>query len=322
MDLRTFFTVLQAGGLTHKAPVILLRSNHYPLLLCSLITDTLSRTDDCRLQAIDLSISDEAALAAQCASTFLGERSLYWLYNLTLLDAAPKKRMEAFLANYQGPHCLVAFALPQQQISLASPDAIFVDIPDACDKELFLELVLMSQATVSSAMHIFAQQLFAANQQISFDTACLMIQYAHLLGAHHTVFVKHWLGNLVPSERSLFTLSQQLFAKNGRSFFAAWADFLGDYPELFWVSFWSEQLWRATAYIRLMQNNNRAEAEKVGHRLPFSFKNKQWSLWDPAELAAAHSFLQSADFALKNGGTIFSIELFYAKFFANDFAAK
>lgn len=322
MDLRSFFHAVQAGGLSHKTPVILLRSTNYPLLLCSLITEQLSRVDDRRFAALDLVTCDQAALYAHCASTFLGERSLYWLYNFTALDGSQKKNIETFLAQYQGPHTLVFFALPNHSLPFASPDAIVVDIPDMCDKELFLALVLLSQGSVPSTMPLFTQQLFAATQHISFDAACIMIQYANLLGTNYAVFFKHWLSNLVETERSLFTLSQQLFAKNGRSFFTAWSGFLLDYPDVFWTSFWSEQLWRATVYIRLMQQNNRAEAEKIGHRLPFSFKNKQWSIWDPVELAAAHSFVQSADFALKNGGTLFSVELFYAKFFANDFAAK
>ena len=322
MDLQSFFNALQAGGLSNKTPVILLRGNNYPLLLCSLITDQLKRTDDIRLESVDLNVYDDAKIASKCATTFLGQRSFYWLYNFTALEAAPKKRMEALFGNYQGPNCLMFFALAQNNIQFVSPHAVVVDIPDMCDKELFLALVSFCQGIVPETMHFFVNQLFSATPHISLDSACIMIQYANLLGTHYAVFIKHWLGNLVQSEHSLFTLSQHLFAKNGRSFFAAWPGFLAEYPDVFWISFWSEQLWRATVYIRLMQNNDRAQAEKIGYRLPFSFKNKQWSRWDPAELAAAHSFLQSTDFVLKNGGTIFNIELFYAKFFANDFAAK
>lgn len=322
MDLQSFFNALKAGGLSNKTPVILLRGNSYPLLLCSVLLDQIKRIDDLQVESIDLQESDDAILASKCATTFLGQRSFYWLYNFTILESGAKKRMEQLLSNYQGPNCLMFFALAQSNIQCISPQATVVDIPDMCDKELFLALVLLSQGTVSETMQLFAHQLFGATQHIPLDCACIMIRYANLLGNHYAVFIKHWLGNLVRSEHSLFTLSQHLFAKNGKSFFAAWPGFLTEYSDVFWISFWSEQLWRATVYIRLMHNNDRVQAEKVGYRLPFSFKNKQWSRWDPAELAAAHSFLQSTDFVLKNGGTIFNVELFYAKFFANDFAAK
>ena len=84
MDLQSFFNALQAGGLSNKTPVILLRGNNYPLLLCSLITDQLKRTDDIRLESVDLNVYDDAKIASKCATTFLGQRSFYWLYLVTI----------------------------------------------------------------------------------------------------------------------------------------------------------------------------------------------------------------------------------------------
>lgn len=319
MDLKSFFKLLRTGTLTDKTPVIFFRGNQeYPLLLCSFLIDHLRRITNIPVESIDIQQYDQAKIIAKCSTMFLGMRSYYWFYNVTPLDQTHKKLFQTLVASYQGPHCLIFFALQSSGLT-CSPEALIVDIPDRCTKDLFLELVLFTQAGVSDAMNFFAQQLFMNSKEISLDTAYRIVQYAPLLGTHQAFFIKQWLPYILDADNSLFTLSQYLFAKHEKMFFKTWATLEADYSDIFWVSFWSEQVWRATMYIHLMKTNNRQEAEKMAHRLPFSFKNKGWFSWKESELIAAHSFLYTADTALKNGGSLFNVELFYSKLFAGHF---
>lgn len=320
MDLKSFLQVVKTGTFTDKVPVIFLRGNQeYPLLFCSLLIEKLKKITSSRVESIDIQVCDSAKIAAKCATTFLGMHSYYWFYNISLADTTQKKILHNLFTSYQGPHCLIFFSL-QSSILINNPESIVVDIPDTCTKELFLDLVLFTEDSITDSMNFFVQQLFSGTtKEIPLDAACRVMQYATLLGTHQAVFIKYWMPHFVSSDHSLFSLSQHLFAKNEKVFFKTWATMMVDYPDIFWVSFWSEQLWRATIYIQLMSSNNRIEAEKIAYRLPFSFKNKGWFSWKTSELVAAHSFLYTTDTILKNGGTMFNVELFYSKLFAGDF---
>lgn len=320
MDLKQLLQAIETGALLDKASVIFLRGHQeYPLLFCSLLIAKLRQTTSTRIEALDSQTFDHARLSLLASTSFLGMKSCYWLYNVSGADASQKKALQQLFSSYQGPNTLIFFAV-SSFFTIQSEHVLVIDIPDTCTKELFLELACFTDATDIDPIRLFAQQLFSTTKEIPLDTACRLMNYVTLLGMHQAVFIKHWLSYFIDTERSLFTLSQHLFAKQEKAFFAAWQHIIQEYSDIFWVSFWSEQLWRATTYIHLMRMNNRAEAEKVAYRLPFSFKNRGWLTWHTSELIAAHSFLSSTDTILKNGGNIFSLELFYSKLFAGHFA--
>jgi hypothetical protein len=108
-------------------------------------------------------------------------------------------------------------------------------------------------------------------------------------------------------------LSQALFDRKSRQFFLQWQRVSLIYPPQFWISFWSEQLWRACSYIQLQKDGKRDEAKKIGYRLPFSFLNNAWRTYSIGELQQAHSLLYDIDYHLKQGGNEYSLELLYAR---------
>lgn len=320
MDLKQLLQEIETGALLDKAPIIFLRANQeYPLLFCSLSIAKLKKTTSTRIEALDIQASDQGRISLLASTTFLGMKSCYWLYNVSGADAQQKKALHQFFSTYRGPNTLIFFAL-SSSFTINSKHVLVIDIPDTCTKELFLDIARFIDVAAMDSMRLFAQQLFSTTKDIPLDTACRLINYVILLGTHQAVFIKHWLSYFLDAERSLFTLSHYLFAKQEKAFFIAWQDSMPEYSDMFWVSFWSEQLWRATTYIQLMRMNNRVEAEKVAYRLPFAFKNRGWLTWQASELIAAHSFVSSTDTVLKNGGNIFSLELFYSKLFAGHFS--
>lgn len=120
---------------------------------------------------------------------------------------------------------------------------------------------------------------------------------------------------MLKSESSLFTLSQLFFAKQPEAFYRYLATIQSMYPEQFWISFWSEQLYRAFFYVTYMKKGNQSEAQKIGARLPFSFLQRDWRKHESAALASSHAFLYELDSALKNSRGELGFDRFYHNFF-------
>ena len=90
----------------------------------------------------------------------------------------------------------------------------------------------------------------------SVDDIILLAHYGMFLGCKTKEFIESWLLKIVPQESSLFILAQNFFAKKKQIFLKQMSGFLKMYPSLFWVSFWSDQLWRASMYVFLMKNGD------------------------------------------------------------------
>jgi DNA polymerase III delta subunit len=133
-----------------------------------------------------------------------------------------------------------------------------------------------------------------------------------VLGKGSAQFSRDWLPDMIVPELSLFSLSQALFDRKPSSFFKLWKQFSQKYSVPFWITFWSEQLWRAYCYVRLQKNGKEAEAKKIGYRLPFSFLNRSWRNYTLEELKTYHHLLYEIDYQVKNGGSAYALDLFYA----------
>jgi hypothetical protein len=89
------------------------------------------------------------------------------------------------------------------------------------------------------------------------------------------------------------------------------------YPQLFWIVFWSEQVWRAHFVVTFLKDNNITQARSMSRRLPFSFIKTLWKKYSLKELAEANSFLYKADYAAKTGSTFCTLDLFFTNHFNN-----
>jgi hypothetical protein len=192
--------------------------------------------------------------------------------------------------------------------------SIAITIPAALDqKQLTCLIAIFGNDTVLLKN---VTRICKGRDGISLDHACILMHYARLLGANTDQFVHQWLDKILMPERSLFTLSTHFFAKKPKVFFELLGHIGGEYPEIFWVSYWSESLWRAHYYVALNQTKQFGEAKKMSNRLPFSFIQRDWKLHSPSALKKAHQQLYEIDFALKNGASEGMLDLFYSKFFS------
>jgi len=190
-----------------------------------------------------------------------------------------------------------------------------VVLPTMIDhSQFFLVLAFLGYGR-SASLDIFVKKLFAKTRQLKLEAACSVIRYAVLAGTGVDYFFEHWFPTIIEPDTSLFTLSQYFFAKNRRAFFKLWATVKDDYVPIFWVSFWSEQVWRAAQYVQLKQQGQQTEARKIGFRLPFSFLQRDWRQLNVDELEKAHHLLYSTDFMIKNGSNPSLLEFVYVNFF-------
>lgn len=262
-------------------------------------------------------------IKAQLETSFLGSRMLYWVKNTHELDAVTKKAWASYMKNYQGPHCVMYW-------NAGSPDRVKTESkePGFLEPSLHVELPTLIDPTVYKALYeffyptasldeAFVSRLFCQNQKITLDEACLLMGYQTVVGRKSETFFAQWLTKLITPEKSLFTLSQYLFARQPTLFLQQWKSIKNDFPDEFWVSYWSEQLWQAALFVMRAREQGYDVAKKAAYRLPFSFINKDWQKYSQQSLIHAHQFLYKLDYNLKNSAGTHGIELWYQKFLSS-----
>ena len=291
----------------------------YPLLFFSNFFAQLKRLYSGMVATIDLTTEDPVAVRARLEMSFLGMHYFYWLKNLSELNEQTKQTWLTYLATYSGPHGVAFFVQDADELAPIKKRGTVVEFPEFVDVSLFLQLsIFFTGETPKKGSSII--DLVKKNKISSLDTACLLLDCGRLVGNQKDSFTDHWLSSIIVPEKSLFTLSQYFFAKNPKEFFLQWSLVMHDYSEVFWISFWSDQVWRAYCFALLNRNKQFAEAKKMGFRLPFSFIQREWKHYSLDELHRAHQWVYDLDFTIKNGGDPFSLDLFYSKFLMRKFA--
>jgi hypothetical protein len=277
--------------------VVVFTGQTYPSLFLARFIQQLCANWQFTKQSLDLTTVEHAQAAAQLGTSFLGLALYYWLGNLDVLD----KKMSSWIAllkQYQGPHYIGCFITDAQPFIQASIPVI--ELPQTLTLDGYRQLSAYFQPQMV-LNKLFVQKLFTKYHHISLDTACLLMNYQQVVGAGNDQFFETWLAQLVVPEKSLFTLSQFFLAKQKKSFFNQWAAVKDDFSEVFWTSFWSEQLWRAYYFIKCSKGKNLIEAKKISYRLPFSFIQRDWKQVTLEELYQAHARIYEADWQIKNG---------------------
>lgn len=310
-QLFTFLKQINADVSTLPLGIWCFQGSDYPLLFFTLFFRRLEALQSKKYQMIDGAESEFPELCAQLATSFLGQTSSYWLKNISSSDARTKK----LLFSYQGPHQLAFFI--DEEVTIEQSLAMVIKIESTVTKEQYQELYtwLYGQAAHQTTL----DSLFAKQAIMPLETACLLMQYQPVVGRHLKDFTEQIVEKLVVPEKSLFLLSQLFFSKNSSEFFKLWHLVEIDYPQEFWVVYWSEQLWQAYIFIQALPTQGPVEAKKLVYRLPFSFMQKDWKLYKSTELINAHDFLYTLDHYNKNGAGSYGLEVFYHKFLHGHF---
>jgi hypothetical protein len=319
MDLQTFFNSLASE--TQPAVICFTSTpatksvqETYPLLFFSLLYNAIKSKSE-QLISINMLDVEPDSLTSQLSISFLGSRAVYWLRAFHDLDAKKKQTWLKHIHSYTGPHQLILF---NESVDWKDSEArSVIELPAMVDSKQYAQLQTFFKPDLKTSKFVTA--LFANRPAMSLDIACLMLEYQAVSGAGTDEFMHQWLDKIVVSEASLFTLSQHFFAKSAKSFFQLWSKIGPEYPDVFWVSFWSEQLWRAHYFVKLCKEKDMVQAKKIAFRLPFSVIQRDWRKLDLDELRNAHQALYEFDFNLKHGATSDSLELIFHKFLLGEY---
>lgn len=308
--LRTY----QAQHFLDHPVICFISRQEYPFLFFSLFLRRLAQDYKaityCNLQ------QPSESLYAQLEVSFLGLPRIYWLGSLNLLSKEQFESWRRYINTYAGPNYILYVSKDEE---LGSNHKV-IDLKEGhITKRDFISLFSFFVRSARAADAACIDQLYAKIGSIQLDTACLLLEYLQVTGSRDQEFFDNWLKQIVVPEQSLFSVSQYFFAKDRKAFFNHWSFIKQHYVEQFWIAFFSDNVWRAAFYCKYMKEAKWNDAKTIGHRLPFSFLQKDHKNFSFQELCKAHNWLYETDYAIKNGASIDRIELFLYHFFANYF---
>lgn len=312
MRLETFFTSYNQRTLNEHSVTVFV-GKKYPFLFFAAFLQKL-RIDYSFSKIISYEDNSYVSLLAQLSTTFLGQKEVVWLGDISSLeDVDLKKKLLILLCTYTGPHIILAYVSSDDlPLSFTS----FISLDEKCtiaDRKMVITFLFPHVP-----LDVVEDFLKTARSE-SLDQAVIMAHYAAVIGKNNQIFKNQWLANIIEPEASLFSLSQYFFARKADLFWSLWSSLKNQYGVPFWTMYWSEQLWRAYYVIKLYKANNITEAKQLSFRLPFSFLQRDWKHISTQELERAHAFLYAGDYAFKNGSSEFFLEVFYSTFLAKQF---
>ncbi len=284
----------------------------YPLLFFSRFFTRLQVVRHEQVIVLDVTQYELGSIYAHCQTSFLGVNVLYWLKNLSILDEAQRTQLIAYVKDYTGPHALSFFL----DAPISSASLLSIQLPERLDRRGYKELFHFFQGTYCQDTQ-FITSLFKHHETLTLDEASLMLCYQSLGGRRPENFINRWLNKIITPKRSLFTLSRLFFAKHYDLFLQEWLQCEGNYPEEFWIHYWSDQLWQACMFLSCVEKVGKEAAKKMVYRIPFSLSDIQHV--SRTELIVAHDFLYALDYRLKNGTVSCALDLFYFKFLFGHF---
>lgn len=315
MKMRTFLAVCAEYN-QKKKPVIIFTAKEYPVIFFARLIECLRLKYALFFKSLSLSDISFLDAQVQLTTTFLGSTDFLWCGSLSLLDNTTKKKYIALLSCYTGPHVVWAFITEKDfkecsEKQFDTSVVVNLDEPlSATERDNLFSLLFDTLSW--SALYELTKESY---KTMTLDTLVMLGQYRLVLGKNTHRFSQEWLGELIAPQESMFTLAQYFFARKSSHFFRMWKILYAQRDPLFWVAFWSEQLWRAYYVVTYIKKNQLVQAKQIAFRLPFSFLQRDWKQNSEKQMRDAHALLYEGDFRLKNGGSDLFFDLFFTRYF-------
>lgn len=293
------------------ASVTLCVSKELQPLFVAALARKISHVSSLTIELFDCALASFAQLQNLLETSFLGQCKIFKVVHYQELDASVKKQISQYLAAYQGPHKVVLALEDKDAALFKNKKNVYLDLDNLTEQEKKHILAFVADQE--------DQDLFKQTHTLSYDQYVMLLGYQKVLGRNKELFMQEWYQKIVVPKASLFELSQHFFAGNTKKFFPLWNRLKHEYADMFWLSYWSEQVWRAYYVIKLRKQNKTEEAQFFASRLPFSFLQKDWKTLSLEHLKQAHDILYRSDFAAKNGATSEFLDRFVISFLYNFF---
>jgi hypothetical protein len=257
---------------------------------------------------------------AQLEQSILGNYSFYWLGNLSdfAQPAAGRSKNTKFLDylfNYQGPHSISFFMSSDFKGPKLCDNSILIELDSEIGVDYLQQIFAIFSPKTAEKKLSLANRIFSGKSKINLDSACMLIKYFDLINIKAIDDFCGYLETIFGQQPALSSLSASFWAKNSKEFFRIWSEINKDYPEVFWVIFWSEQIWKAHHTICFLNQKNFIKAKQCSYGLPYSFINKDFKNFKLRDLRNLYEFLYDIDFAIKTGSKFYSLDLFYLNYF-------
>jgi len=265
--------------------------------------------------------TDPNLIGANLSQSILGSTSFFWLGDITV--SKPNKQEQKlldFILAYKGPHTLAFFISKGKALPTEGKRTIVVNIDQAVPASAGICAVQAMGVVFDAQKRAAFSSFFNKTKLLSLDAICLLAMHLDVMSLKSLESDPGYLDRLINSPETLTTLAQCFFAKQPAAFFKIWQSMHHQYPEIFWLTFWSEQIWRANSVLCYIEKRQFAEVKRSSFRLPYSFVNGDYKKTSHNELANAYSFLYSLDFSLKTSTSSECLELFFMNFFMGKFA--
>lgn len=304
MTLKSFLQEASSHQFWMRAPAYCFMSDEFSPLFFSQFFVYVEKNNllPAPRKRLDLAVLDKKTIDATLTQSFLGSKSVFWLGNLAADGVEKsKKGLVGELISYAGPHTIIYFLPKEARLKPGSITEI-IDIPSVIDSSMLESLSSVFQQGFQGKKLEILNRMLQQAKNIPLDVACMLLGYAELFSAKDMGKMEDYLANIMYIQPSLSLLSDYFFSLNSSKFFSLWAEIGREYPDMFWLAFWSEQLWKAHYVISYLKRNDFVNAKRMSFRLPYSFINTQWKKFTQQELKELYERLYLIDTRIKRGG--------------------
>ena len=252
-------------------------------------------------------------LAQALKQSFLGQYIFYWLGNVEKVN----NDQADLLLNYKGPNYIAFFLSDEKAISKHKKND-FIEIENKITADNYKNIILFFEFDLHLQKKELIEKIFKNRSHLELDQFLLLIKYLELINVKFIdQFYDYLIINILNVNPSLNLLSQYFWGKNKEQFFKVWSSIFDQYPEIFWLSYWSEQIWKAHYVIKYLKTNNFVAAKSLSYGLPFMFTKQYWLNYNLEKLEKDYQYLYDTDYALKTGKSFCFFDYFYSRHFSN-----
>jgi hypothetical protein len=317
MEHSKYITQAVAALQNQSTSVIVFQAAAYSHIFFMQLFEYLKNQQSIDYKTIDIQ-SGDFAFKSQLSTSFLGMECTYSLGDTTTLKPKLKDDLVHYLQGYQGPHKVIMFVDEKTKMN-QSANLIVLAMKDKYFAQDAKSLWESKDSKQVQKTALFLHEVYKIKNSFTLDELCLLKNYQDLISGDAKEFYASWITRLVIPDTSLFTLSQLLFEKKEEAFFRLWLEIKPLYADMFWIAFWSDQLYRSYFFIAFTQQENFAAVKQVSFGLSFAFMKQSYKQYQLDELQRFHQAFYAIDTALKNGGNSYQIDQIYVDFFAGKF---